>query len=191
MYQRMFSAALVLGLLGQVVSEEAILASISQQCKSQAISCLYSDTTGTNLILSSKYCEAIKYLTSLTCLVVCTQSEYDRVKNAACGGMSTGEPVVSTVSQSNRVLSTVSGTSPSTGHPGTVDASTVSQSTRVQNTVDVSTVSQSRRVKGSVDVSTVGQLGRGENSAYGASSQIVRFFSLILSSLVFLFTKVQ
>ncbi|KAK0062582.1 hypothetical protein Bpfe_007787 [Biomphalaria pfeifferi] len=95
----MFSAAaLVLGLLGQAVSEDlkTALASTSRQCQSQVTSCTVLNSAVKFFYYSSKYCEAIRYSTpsfaSLTCLVEdngCTLTEYFRLRNAACGTNST------------------------------------------------------------------------------------------------------
>ncbi|XP_055891082.1 G surface protein, allelic form 156-like [Biomphalaria glabrata] len=90
--------ALVLGLLGKVVSEdvETALASTSQQCQSQVTSCTVLNSAVNLFYYSSKYCEAVRYSTpsfaSLTCLVEdngCTLTEYFRLRNAACGTNST------------------------------------------------------------------------------------------------------
>ncbi|KAK0062584.1 hypothetical protein Bpfe_007789 [Biomphalaria pfeifferi] len=119
----MLYVALVLGLLGEVVSEDAktALASTSLKCQSRVTHCIASNYNVQILYTSLKYCEAIRYSTpsfaSLTCLVVdsgCTLTEYFRVRNAACGtssttGMDTDENVgIALVSSSQQCRSQVS-----------------------------------------------------------------------------------
>ncbi|KAK6982378.1 hypothetical protein BgiMline_017758 [Biomphalaria glabrata] len=196
----MLYVALVLGLLGQVVSEDAetALASTSLQCQSRVAGCKASNNNVLSLYTSSKYCEAIKYSTpsfaSLTCLVVdsgCTLTEYFRMRNAACGtssttGLDTAENVgIALVSSSQQCRSKVS--------------SCISLDTTVKNLYASSKYCEALQYSASsvtAQSCLVGSSGCTQSeydslkrAACTASSLIVGTLSMFLCSLIYLFTN--
>ncbi|KAI8790191.1 hypothetical protein BgiBS90_008115 [Biomphalaria glabrata] len=71
------------------------LVSTSSQCRSSFGHCVGNNAAAISLFTSTNYCEAVQYSSSgfslQSCSVVdsgCTQSEYDRLRQAVCGATS-------------------------------------------------------------------------------------------------------